>query len=145
METIALYIQTWVRSLRAREQGDEATEDALLEQLDNIWLQMTPTQVATIDTLSKALVDQKITLDDLESLTQWLLRASLNTPTQPYTRSLAVLSLFDTARSTARAVYEPSMWTWPSRDRTTTVHRDPWPSPKPVPTIEVSECQFATR
>jgi hypothetical protein len=76
------YLQTWVLSLQAREQGDDATEDSLLEQLDQIWLQMTPPQIAMINFLSQKLVEQRITLDHLKALVEW----------QPQLKSQSTLS-----------------------------------------------------
>lgn len=61
-----LYIKIWVDSLRAREKGDEVTEDILLEELDKIWFSMTATQISLINNLSEKLINKKITLEQLE-------------------------------------------------------------------------------
>ena len=62
-----LYIKIWVDALRAREKGDENTEDLLLEKLDEIWFSMTATQISFINSLSEKLVNNKITLEQLEN------------------------------------------------------------------------------
>jgi len=62
-----LYIKIWVNALRAREKGDENTEDLLLEKLDEIWFSMTATQISFINILSEKLVNNKITLEQLEN------------------------------------------------------------------------------
>ena len=65
---ICLYIRIWVKSLRAREDGNEKKEDTLLDQLDKIWLEMTPLEITEVDILSKQLVEKQINLNDLEKL-----------------------------------------------------------------------------
>jgi hypothetical protein len=65
-QKLLLYIKLWVDALRAREKGDESTEDILLEKLDRIWFSMTDTQISLINSLSERLVNNKITLDYLE-------------------------------------------------------------------------------
>ena len=62
-----LYIKIWVDALRAREKGDENTEDLLLEKLDEIWFSMTATQISFINSLSEKLVNNKITLQQIEN------------------------------------------------------------------------------
>jgi len=62
-----LYIKIWVDALRAREKGDENTEDLLLEKLDEIWFSMTATQISFINRLSEKLVNNKITLQQIEN------------------------------------------------------------------------------
>jgi len=65
-QKLRLYLRLWVDALRAREKGDEETEDLLLEELDTIWFSMTANQISFINDLSEKLVNKQLTLDQLD-------------------------------------------------------------------------------
>lgn len=65
-QKLRLYLRLWVDALRAREKGDEETEDLLLEELDTIWFSMTANQISFINDLSEKLVNNQLTLDQLD-------------------------------------------------------------------------------
>jgi hypothetical protein len=66
MKMIPFYIATLCKALRARNRGDDALEDSLLEQLDSIWVQLSPRELFIVDELTKRLSLQLISLADLE-------------------------------------------------------------------------------
>lgn len=141
MNSVSSYIQTLAYSLRARERGDEASEDALLEELDEIWLGMTPAQIATIDLLTSAFVQQLITIDDLEDMTRC---EPLTIRRKPLTRRARLSKIYQTSSpaitvSSAERIVE-SAWLAKSAlgwRTTSAVHTTDQ-------TIELSACQFAT-
>lgn len=71
MKMVTSYIDTLTKSLRARDRGDDALEDYLLERLDSIWVQLSPIELIIVDQLTKKLSRQLVSLADLECLSMF--------------------------------------------------------------------------
>ena len=63
---IVNFLEKWHDSLQARNNGDEELEDLLLEELDDLWFQMSPKDREHLDNVGRNLAQDIWSLKDLK-------------------------------------------------------------------------------